>query len=204
MSGQDSNVVLEFEETNERLLHRLRIGRGEVDSADRAGEQGVSGEKRAAGSVEESHRTGAVTGQMENRPTRSEGTGVTSLKSRIGRRSGGRHPEKRRKIQHRLLIPCGFQFVTSDRHRTEASQGPIDARDVIVMTVGEQDPRQGSTRGLHRVEQRLGSITTVDEPTGLRIAFVGDHEGVGLVVAERNGGEDGIGRGRRMGMGHAP
>ena len=78
----------------------------------------------------------------------------------------------------------------------EACERPIDARDVVVMAVREQDADRPPPARRDRVEEWLRAVAAVDDTAGLVGQFVRHHEAVGLVVAERDHRENRIRAGR--------
>ena len=94
--GQDSNVVLQFQNPPQGGSHRLGIRGWEINPPDRAGKKRVPCQQRPTGGVQESDRSRAVSRQMKNRPTRPQRAWIPTLKRRIGRSGGGWHPQKGR------------------------------------------------------------------------------------------------------------
>ena len=153
MAWKHLHVVWEFQQSGQGTPHRLGVGGWKVDSPDRAGKERIPRDQRPGWLMQKSQRAGAVPGQVEHPPIGSQGAGIIFLEQLTGRRRGLRRTQELREVQHRLGVPILLKDVGGDRKTAEFREHLVDAPDVIVMAMRQDDACGAYTMAFDGLDQ---------------------------------------------------
>ena len=191
MPRKHLGVIGKLHQPDQRLPHRLRVGGGKIDPADRPLKQGVSGNHDPRRLMQERHRTRAVPRDVDDSPILPQRTSTTILEDHIRWRGGLRGAQKDRQVQLRTSIPILFKLMTGNRHRAMLGQHLVDSPDVVMVTMGQHDSRRRQTMPLDGFQHRFRPRTAIHDPAPSRIFGMANQKGVGLKIPKGQHFENG-------------